>query len=305
MASEYYDSAMLVWGMENERFILFRNYEAICTFAEKSSQSAERAISRAMKNVSAVEDILENRIDKLGKKIQEFDQKYGNFPISTELRNEITESKLQYQEGVLAFKNKNYTGCKIKLDSAETSINRIFVIYEDKYNTYLNDHPKWSELVEQTISQSKRNKSYCIIIDKLMRECLLYKDGKPVHKFTVELGVNWMGDKMQQGDKSTPEGMYKVIRKKSNGQTKFYKALLLDYPNKEDKERFAENKKNAVIAASADIGNLIEIHGDGGKGIDWTDGCIALKNTDMDILYKLVPNGTTVTIVGTAQPLNI
>jgi lipoprotein-anchoring transpeptidase ErfK/SrfK len=60
-----------------------------------------------------------------------------------------------------------------------------------------------------------------------------------------------------------------------------------------------------VIAASADIGNLIEIHGDGGKGIDWTDGCIALKNTDMDILYKLVPNGTTVTIVGTAQPLNI
>ena len=56
-----------------------------------------------------------------------------------------------------------------------------------------------------------------------------------------------MGDKNQQGDKSTPEGLYKITDKKSNGQTTFYKALMLDYPNDDDKKRFLQNKKNGVI----------------------------------------------------------
>jgi len=51
------------------------------------------------------------------------------------------------------------------------------------------------------------------------------------------------------------------------------------------------------------IGNLIEIHGDGGKGINWTDGCVALTNSDMDKLYGLVGVGTPVTIVGSLRSL--
>ena len=55
---------------------------------------------------------------------------------------------------------------------------------------------------------------------------------------------------------------------------------------------------NVVIPQNASIGNLIEIHGDGGKGLDWTDGCIALENTYMDKIWKLVPENTPVLIVG-------
>ena len=143
-----------------------------------------------------------------------------------------------------------------------------------------------------------------IIIDKIARELSIYKNGEIFKQFPVELGVNWIGDKQQQGDKTTPEGLYKIIAKKQNGQTMYYKAFLLDYPNEDDKKRFLLNKKNGIINQDAEIGNLIEIHGNGGKGIDWTDGCIALNDTDMDEIFKFCTIGTKVTIVGSGRSLN-
>ena len=297
----YYDSVMLEWSRENERFILFRNYQRIGELAKKSSESSKNAIDYAKKNISKVEDLLEIRINELGKRIKDFENKYGTYPMNSKHRDEIVKSKLQYSEVVLAYKNKNYFMCKSKLDSVETTINRVFVLYEEKFNSYLNEYPKWKEMVEQTINYTKRNKSYAIVVDKLARELKIYKDGKVVKSYVAELGTNWIGDKQQQGDKSTPEGLYKIIDKKSNGQTRYYKALLLDYPNEDDKKRFLKNKKDGMVKPEVNIGNLIEIHGHGGKGIDWTDGCIALMDDDMDVIFKLCPVGTKITIVGSAK----
>ncbi len=302
-AIQYYDSAMVEWSRENKRFILFRDYQRIAELAKESSENSKKAIENSKKNISKVEDILEIRINEIERRINGFEKNLGSFPMNSAHQKEILKCKLQYTEGVLAYKNKNYNLCKSKLDSVETTINRVFKIYEEKLNAYLNEHPKWKEMEEQTIHFSRKNKSYAIIVDKLARECTLYKDGKVVKKHTVELGANWIGDKNQQGDKSTPEGFYKIIVKKSNGQTRFYKALLLDYPNDEDKKRFRQNKKNGVVKPHANIGNLIEIHGDGGKGVDWTDGCIALKDADMDLLFKMCTIGTKVTIVGSTKSL--
>ena len=84
-------------------------------------------------------------------------------------------------------------------------------------------------------------------------------------------------------------------------QTKFNKALLINYPNDEDRMRFALGRRRGTISRGAGIGNLIEIHGDGGEGRDWTDGCVALTNEDMDRLFAHVRVGTPVTIVGTYE----
>ena len=59
----------------------------------------------------------------------------------------------------------------------------------------------------------------------------------------------------------------------------------------------------ATLPASAKIGGLIEIHGNGGKGIDWTEGCIALTDKEMDIVFKIVKVGTPVTIIGSMVDL--
>ena len=57
------------------------------------------------------------------------------------------------------------------------------------------------------------------------------------------------------------------------------------------------------MPASATIGSMIEIHGNGGKGVDWTDGCIALTDSDMDKVFGIAKVGTTVTIVGSMVDL--
>jgi len=92
--------------------------------------------------------------------------------------------------------------------------------------------------------------------------------------------------------------MYKITKKIKGSKTKYYKALLLDYPNDEDKERFKSEITRGSLPASAKIGELIEIHGNGGKGIDWTEGCVALTDKEMDELFMIAKVGTPVTIIG-------
>ena len=303
-ANLYYDSAMSEWNKQNERFFLFRDYKKALENAEKATLLASEAMGAAKSKISSEKEILGNRISKLKSKVHEFDARYKNFPFNKKERNELARAKLLLHEGDLAFKQANYQSCKTKIELAEKLISKLHEIYKKRLEDYFSHFPRWQKWIEQSIAASKRQKTHCIIVDKFARECLLYKNGTLQQRFEIELGPNWMGDKIQQGDKFTPEGLYKIVTKKANGNTKYYKAFLLDYPNEDDKKRFVLNKKNGVIKKNANIGNLIEIHGNGGKGIDWTNGCVALKDSDMDKLYKACPEGTRVTIVGSVKPLN-
>jgi len=132
----------------------------------------------------------------------------------------------------------------------------------------------------------------------MQHKAYLYYNGKLSKEYDVEFGRNWIGDKHYAGDKATPEGMYKVIKKKSSGDSKYYKAMLINYPNDEDLALFNMNKRQGTISKNTRIGGLIEIHGEGGKGDDWTSGCVALTNSEIDELFSMVAVGTPVTIIG-------
>ncbi len=303
-ASLYYDSALMEWKNQNEKFILLRNYQKVKYWAEKSMERSEKSINHAKKNMANTHEHTRIRINGISDQFKLFEAIYGNFPENLNQRNEITLSKLLFAESLKAFKNKGYNLCNSKLDSVEISLNQLLLHYQKILIDYFKAYPQWHKMVEQTLHQSKKNKSYAIIIDKLARKLMVYKNGELMYQYPIELGPNWLYSKQQQGDNSTPEGMYKIIDKKQNGQTKYYKALLLDYPNEHDKKRFILNKKQGLIKPDAAIGNLIEIHGSGEKGSDWTNGCIALKDADMDQLFQSCPLGTQVTIVGSTKPLN-
>jgi len=133
----------------------------------------------------------------------------------------------------------------------------------------------------------------------------VYQSGKVIRSYDAEFGPNWMAHKERTGDRATPEGNYRIVSKKERGSTIYHKAMLLDYPNAEDRVRFAAKKRKGLISRNAGIGNLIEIHGNGGKGFDWTIGCIGLRDRDIDDLYRLVGSGTRVTIVGSIEPLSV
>lgn len=156
---------------------------------------------------------------------------------------------------------------------------------------------QWSRWTEATLAESRLRT--VVLVDKLNRRLEVLKDGQVIVSFHVELGSSGLERKLRAGDKATPEGRYKVTAVKDRGQSKYYRAFLLDYPNAEDRARFDSAKKNGQVPHRAGIGSLIEIHGSGGQGKDWTDGCIALKDHEMDRLFRFVGHGTPVTIVGT------
>lgn len=160
---------------------------------------------------------------------------------------------------------------------------------------------QWRDWVEQTLRESREQGIVVIIVDKLKRRLSVYRDGALLASFPAELGANGLRPKQHAGDRATPEGRYKVLQKKQGAATKYYKALLINYPNDQDRARYLQARSQGKIPWRAGIGSLIEIHGDGGEGRDWTDGCVALRNADMDKVFAWAQVGTPVTIVGTYE----
>ncbi|MFC1682019.1 murein L,D-transpeptidase family protein [Nanoarchaeota archaeon] len=171
------------------------------------------------------------------------------------------------------------------------------------------DFQRYREWIDQTIDQSRQEKSPAIIIDKWEHTLTLIKTGKVKAEYCIQLGLNPTDDKQKEGDMRTPESLYHIVSREHLGPTSYHKALLLDYPNKDD-------------VRQGKTGSLIEIHGQprgsppspleesvlpySCRGIanDWTHGCIALSNPDIDELSQSVGIGTLVTIVkyGTTYP---
>jgi len=163
-----------------------------------------------------------------------------------------------------------------------------------------NEQRRWQTWALKTIEWSRNHKKAALVVDKYNRQAMLFSSGNLVQRFVVDLGWNRFPDKRQGGDGATPEGRYRVTKKKSGAQTQYFQALLLDYPNAADRRDFALAKRRGEIHRRARIGALIEIHGEGGRGRDWTQGCVALSNSDMQKLFTQAYVGMPVTIVGQA-----
>ena len=156
----------------------------------------------------------------------------------------------------------------------------------------------WRRWIDETRAWSRTTGRSAILVLKEKNVLVLLSKGAPVKTYGAEIGSNALGAKRHQGDRATPEGRYRVVKKKDRGQSRYHRALLLDYPNAADRERFAAARRRGEIPAGQGIGGLIEVHGDGGRGQNWTEGCVALSNRDIDDLFPRVGVGTRVTIVG-------
>lgn len=132
-----------------------------------------------------------------------------------------------------------------------------------------------------------------ILIEKSARQLTVFRDGKAVRNYKIALGFAPAGDKVQQGDGKTPEGMFTITHR--NPKSSYHLSLGIDYPQAEDRKRAA--------AAGIDPGGDIFIHGQpNGFGklatipTDWTAGCIALSDAEIEELWRVVADGTTVEI---------
>jgi len=135
-----------------------------------------------------------------------------------------------------------------------------------------------------------------IVVMKSKRVLFLMKEGKILKAYKVALGKSPVGKKTTQGDGKTPEGRYYIIGRNPNSN--FYKAMKISYPNEQDSK----------VASSLGVnpGGGIMIHGLSKKVEylgkyhiieDWTEGCIAVTNEEMEEIWQLIPDGTPVEIL--------
>jgi lipoprotein-anchoring transpeptidase ErfK/SrfK len=155
---------------------------------------------------------------------------------------------------------------------------------------------RWNRMVAETAAWSRSTGDPAIVVLKENHRVDVYDGGHVVRSYAADMGYRSVNDKRSSGDAATPEGRYRITAKKS--YSNYYKALALNYPNDEDRTQFAALRRSGRIPEGAQLGGLIEIHGEGGRGKDWTKGCVALTNRDMDDLFQRAGVGTPVTIVG-------
>ena len=155
-----------------------------------------------------------------------------------------------------------------------------------------------------------------ILVSKRKKQLYLYQGQRLLMRFNADFGFNVYSDKVKRGSEGerdhwrTPEGVFYVVNR--NPRSQYYKAFLLNYPNAEDAERglgsglinqgehdaiMEAERRNTTPPMNTLLGGMIEIHGEGtGLSTNWTQGCVAIRNEDIDRLWDIVQVGTPVVI---------
>lgn len=139
-----------------------------------------------------------------------------------------------------------------------------------------------------------------IRIDKSDHTLELWAGDERVRAYTVALGPGGPGPKQWEGDQKTPVGTYRVSTRIAG---LFHRFLVVSYPNEEDVRRYAELKRRGEVPAGRGVGHSIGIHGVGSRALagvhketDWTLGCIALDDAEIDEVASMVKDGTRIVI---------
>jgi len=151
-------------------------------------------------------------------------------------------------------------------------------------------------LVAMAVSADNAVLADRVLVRKSEKTLYLIKDGIPYREFHIALGPKPRGPKQMAGDERTPEGRYVLDFK--NKDSDFYKSIRISYPNAQDLQRAAAN--------GVDPGGMIMIHGLPNRSTlpsslvqqyNWTDGCIAVTNYEMDQIWLAVEPGTPIDIL--------
>lgn len=134
-----------------------------------------------------------------------------------------------------------------------------------------------------------------VIVEKGKRKLHLMIDGEPFRTFDIALGIQPIGDKLREGDFRTPEGRY--ILDKRNPDSEYFLSIHVSYPNQDDRSQARNQGVNP--------GGAIMIHGQPNaptwseayyRSQDWTNGCIAVSNSDMIDIWLMTSENTPIEI---------
>ena len=151
----------------------------------------------------------------------------------------------------------------------------------------------WANQSEAPLAQHAQ--ADLVVVEKSKRELIVYRKGKPLRSYKIALGRVPLGPKQREGDGKTPEGQYLIDYHKPDSA--YFRALHISYPSPADVQ--------AARKASVSPGGAVMIHGlPNGLGwvgklhrlFDWTLGCVAVTNPEMEELWRVVPDGTRIVL---------
>jgi lipoprotein-anchoring transpeptidase ErfK/SrfK len=292
-------SARQTLERENLKLGWFRDYDKVrLEYADVlRAGHALRVMVRAQ--ISRQAASLEQSAEAIRRRLRTIDDLTLSLVERGQARSRMTRASLALVEADALIGQAKFDEAEARIDKAAGLAAEAERAVLDHISRYLDPAQvkSWKVAAEETIAESKRRGITVLIVSKLERRLAVYKGGQLVRTYDVGLGFNGLADKRFAGDNATPEGRYTIIRKIP--ASLYYKALLIDYPNDEDRRWFAREKARGTIPRSVGIGGDVEIHGGGPDSL--TRGCVSLDNAKMDELYALVTVGTPITIIGTME----
>lgn len=295
-ANAQYDSAWQIINQQNQEWFFLRDFSRADSVLIRASTSANLAIKVARENRERYRGELARQIDHLQERLATHRGVTDNHLGRLQLRKALTSAELMV---AAASNSRNLDSLEIiqtAVDQARVAVTTLETRLAQDDLVDGNETRAWRRWVQETTEWSRSGAGDALVVIKADHRAYLLQKGKIVDIFPVELGYRSAREKLYAGDAATPEGVYTVIKRRPSG-SKYYKALLLDYPNAEDRRRFEKARRNGELSRNFRIGGDIEIHGQGGKGFDWTRGCVALANNDMDRVIALMDVGDRVAIV--------
>jgi hypothetical protein len=283
--------------IENEaKFVWFRDYDALTEQFKGVLAEGDRIHAAIGERREQQKNGIAERLEAQRDKIDRLDVMTSLISVGKSSREFLAKAELLTDEAENLAGKGRYKEAEERLVRAATFTQIAKEVITPALKRFVDGEQiaLWRRKVDETIRESKLRGGYAIVVSKVDRQLYLYKAGRLVRSYPVGLGSRSISDKLCAGDRATPEGKYRITKKLA--QSRYYKALLINYPNDEDRRQFEQAKRRGAIPRRAGIGGLIEIHG-GGKDSQ-TYGCVALDNHQMDEIYALTDVNTPVTIVG-------
>jgi len=298
VAESYLLRAKTEYRRQEVRFASFRRFRLAKSWFARSEMAAKHAAAFSLAKAESARTDAEEAIAR-SEQLVEVGHAFGLVvPLQRLERRRLADSKATLADAQALFRAGSYLEAANRARSIQHLVEGLVQACSTKAGRYADRTliRSWRAMIDDTIDWSRQTGQAALVVQKAEHKMTLYVNGRAVRTYRTDIGFNNVADKLVAGDGATPEGRYKIIEKK--GSSTYHRALLLDYPNEEDRRQLRSAKEAGRVSRGAGPGGLIEIHGEGGRGGDWTKGCVAISNREMDELFPRVSVGTPVTIVG-------
>jgi tetratricopeptide (TPR) repeat protein len=269
---------------EANNFFSQGNYEASLKKYERIIEKYPSEGDRVLFEMGIIYAYPKNEQKDYHKSMECFQKLIKNYP----------ESKYRYDSERMIFHINNVTMKDTRIATQQTQIETLQQEVKSKGNEIITLQKK-NEALEKKVFSMEKGPADNILIEKKERRLSLISKGEVLKTYKIALGGNPNGPKERQGDNKTPEGTYFIDSR--NKESRYHLSLHISYPNEIDKERA---KERGVLPGGDimihGIKNGYSLIGDQHTEYDWTKGCIAVTDEEIEEIEKLVPNGTIVEI---------